>query len=190
MSKYHVDHDQDTDEYSLLDTNDEEVDDDTATQVIYGLNKNYSNARQTTVYLMYSSTMNMYKIGITSRRINIRKNKIRKQFQDETVEVLHTFLCANRKEAKMKEAMLHRLFSHKNQRLHNGRDLGKEWFCLSESDISFFKSDNLFLSSRDNLIFHPFAFLRYAVDEKNCSQEIYQMLVHFTEQFTLLTSST
>ncbi|MEO1164034.1 MAG: GIY-YIG nuclease family protein [Chloroflexota bacterium] len=120
---------------------------------------------------MYSERMKLFKIGITSNPVYNRRNTLRRQYDDPTIDVRHTRACQNRREADAKEKLLHQIFHNKLEVAFNDngieRKLGKEWFRLSELDLVFIRSSKLFIQFQDSFMFHPMAFLQYATTNKD-----------------------
>mgnify|MGYP001096595300 CR=1 FL=1 len=185
MSKYTIDFNEEADEILLLDEEHDDVGYEEAKVIISKLKRDYDDNRPTYIYLMYSEKMNLHKIGITSNPVDNRKNNLRRQYNDLTINIINTRICENRREADLKEKQLHKVFQHKLVQTFNDkgaeRNLGKEWFRLSTTDLRFICSQKLFIPFLDSFMFHPMAFAYYASQEENCSPQIYQMIAHFSE---------
>lgn len=172
----------DEDETILLDEDDEEVDYPTAEVIIKKLTRSYFSERETIIYVIYSPRMDLHKIGITNN-IAKRVNSLRQQYEDNEIDKIYMISCPARKEASIKERLLHQLFTHLNIALSpiNDTKLGREWFQLTPYDIAFIKSRNLFLPFQDSFVFNPMTFMRYVLENDFCNQQIRQILVFTSE---------
>ncbi len=85
------------------------------------------NKKEGFVYLLYSASNNLYKIG-RAKELNTRNKSIAKQSPVE-VELVHYFKSKDSVEA---EKMLHRKYA-------NLRTRG-EWFALLDKDVRYIKS--------------------------------------------------
>jgi hypothetical protein len=119
------------DQIKILDRAGQEVEPETAARITKSLLIRYGtdniNPVPAVVYLLFSPNMKLYKIGVTSQRIEERVSAISRDVGDTNLQIIQTIGCDSPSEAYQLEASLHDWFD--DVRIEG------EWFALDEIDI-------------------------------------------------------